>query len=135
MMDMGNMMGQGMGPGGYGSAWSFGPVLWILLLAVIALAVYYALKREGGVKLKDKEIAIGAVAIILLLGLGGGMGAGMGFGLIFWVLIIALVYYLIAGKDRINMGETPVEILDKRYAKGEITREEYLRMKEEIIKK
>jgi len=61
-------------------------------------------------------------------------GLGMGIGIIFLVLVIALAYYLIAGKETVR-GESPQEILDRRYARGEIRREEYLRMKEEIIKK
>jgi putative membrane protein len=130
MGDHGGMMGQGMGYAGYGS------VLWILLLVLIGLAVYYVVKKEGGAKLKDKELLAigGAVLLVLLLG-GSMMGVGMGIGLIFWVLLIVLVYYLIAGKGKVIGGESSQEILDRRYAKGEISREEYLRMKEEIIKK
>ncbi len=131
MGDHGGMMGQGMGYAGYGS------VIWILLLVLIGFAVYYVVKKEGGVKLKEKELLVIGGAVLLVLLLGGGMigGFGMGIGLIFWVLIIALVYYLIAGKGKVIGGESSQEILDKRYAKGEISREEYLKMKEEMIKK
>jgi putative membrane protein len=129
MGNHGGMMGQGMGYAGYG------PVLWIVVLVLIGLAVYYAIKRKGGAKLKEKELLAigGAVLLVLILG-GGMMGVGMGIGLIFWILLIALVYYLITGKEKVAGGESPREILDKRYARGEINREEYLRMKEELYK-
>jgi putative membrane protein len=37
-----------------------------------------------------------------------------------------------AMKGRGRAGETPLEILKKRYAKGEIAREEYERMKKDL---
>lgn len=130
-------MGQGMGYGSYGPALGLGP-LWVLVLAIIGFAVYYAVKRDGGVKMKEKELLViaGAVLLVLFL-LGGGMmgGIGMGLGLIFWALLIVLAYYLIAGREKAAELESPAEILGKRYAKGEISREEYLRMKKEIIGK
>jgi putative membrane protein len=60
------------------------------------------------------------------------------FGVFRWMLFIALVAiiaYLIfnAGKKKKDdEDETPLSILKKRYAKGEITREEYKRIKKEI---
>jgi putative membrane protein len=67
-------------------------------------------------------------------------GGGMWFGWIFWVGIIALIIYLIinqGNKNRqINMPppytETPLDILKKRYAKGEITKEQFDQMKKDI---
>lgn len=66
-----------------------------------------------------------------------GWGWGMGFGWLFmigfWVLVILGVVFLVrtllggAGK-----GETPLDILRKRYARGEITREEFEKMKSDL---
>jgi putative membrane protein len=54
-------------------------------------------------------------------------------GIAMWVallLVVALVIYLAlrgigAGRFREDSGETPLSILQKRYARGEISKEEY----------
>jgi putative membrane protein len=65
-------------------------------------------------------------------------GWGMGFGMILWLAIAALI---IAGlvwlvrSQPIRGGQrhsTGLDVLDERYARGEITRDEYLRMKRDI---
>lgn len=69
-----------------------------------------------------------------------GYAMGHGFGwvlmILFWAVIIVLVLYLVkalAGRSANDRkGSTPEEILKARYARGEITREEYHRMKREI---
>ncbi len=61
----------------------------------------------------------------------GWMGFGWIFMVLFWVLIIvgiiALLRWLgISGKDtRDESRKTPLEMLQERYARGEIEREEY----------
>lgn len=70
----------------------------------------------------------------------GNYGWGMGFGwifmIIFWVLVILGVVYIvqtaIKSEKESEKKETPFDILKKRYAKGEISKEEYERMKEEL---
>jgi putative membrane protein len=94
-------------------------------------------------------IIVGGMAILLIgspwnpLILGMGMGM-MGFGwgsmflipLAFLVLIVFGAYYLVTELTRTNRSASsqnrrPSEILKERYAKGELTRERYLEMKEE----
>jgi putative membrane protein len=69
------------------------------------------------------------------------MGGGWWWMWIVWagglLLVLLLVYLLIAGSR--NGGrpsgpppETPLDILKKRYAKGEITRAEYEQMKKDL---
>ena len=71
-------------------------------------------------------------------GYGSSMGGfGMGFGMIaFTVLIIMLGIWMFKGAScGGNRAEKPtgaLEILKERYAKGEITGEEYQRMKKEF---
>ena len=66
------------------------------------------------------------------------MGSGMGFGVIimvfFWGAIIWFVISLInaGSKQSEEMPESALTILKKRYAKGEITREQFLEMEEEL---
>ncbi len=47
-----------------------------------------------------------------------------------WLGIPFLLIYLITRKERTSRGA--LEILEERYAKGELTRDEYLRMKEDL---
>jgi putative membrane protein len=67
--------------------------------------------------------------------------SGFGYGGMFmWVLfLIALgiaIYFIVKNTRSKNMEgqsiETPIDILKKRYAKGEITKEEFDRMKNEL---
>ena len=70
-----------------------------------------------------------------------GNGAGMMSGMwlissLFWILIIAgvvlLVRWLIErnGQRKTSLAESPLDILKKRYAKGEIDREAFEQMKQ-----
>lgn len=74
------------------------------------------------------------------------LGFGMLFMVLFWVLIIGggiwLVTVLVRGSQgqplpRLGMpsapaGQTPLEILNMRYAKGEITKQQLEEMKRDI---
>ena len=74
-------------------------------------------------------------------GWGWGMMAVHGFG---WILLLALVIVVAVvlvrsfgpaaglGNDRLAGRRSAGEILDERYASGDIDREEYLRKKEDI---
>ena len=68
-------------------------------------------------------------------------GWGMGFGFIFWLLFIAaivagLVWFVrsqpLADSHRREARLTGLEVLEERYARGEISREEYLQKKRDI---
>lgn len=96
-------------------------------------------------------VLIGTFLLFLLLFWGGGMmgwggmmygwnGNGMMGGnsllnVFFWVGIIILVWWVLKRSmmARGSRGE-PIEILNRRYAAGEIGKTEYLRMKHEISK-
>jgi putative membrane protein len=68
---------------------------------------------------------------------------GMEFGWLFIVIFAVLVVLgmirlvnLISGSSRREThGESPLHILKRRYAKGEITKEEFEKMKDELTKK
>ncbi len=81
-------------------------------------------------------------------GYGHGQGmmdgwGGMGFGIIFWIAILALVIWAVVWFVRSSPyapGRLPpadrrssgLEVLEERYARGEISREEYLQKKKDI---
>ena len=71
-----------------------------------------------------------------------GMGWGMGFGgawmILFWVILIVTVMMLgrwlgsnSAGRDD-RRGKTALEILEERYARGEIGRDEFEQKKHDL---
>jgi len=65
---------------------------------------------------------------------GWGLG-GMFMGFIFLILIGILVFFVIRFASRSGFGssgETPLEILKKRYAKGEISKDDFEKMKKDI---
>jgi len=71
---------------------------------------------------------------------GWGMGWGMGFGwvfmIFFWVLVVFGIFYLIrivmTSTKKEASGDTALDILKKRYAKGEITKEEFEKIKNDL---
>lgn len=74
-------------------------------------------------------------------GMGPGMMYGWGIGwifmLIFWGLVIVglifLIKYLVGATKTIKTEESPLEILKKRYARGEINKEEFEQKKRDLI--
>ena len=65
----------------------------------------------------------------------GWIGLGMVHMLLFWVLVIlgivVLVRWLASGQAS-GTGNRALEILKERYAKGELTREQYEQMRKEL---
>jgi putative membrane protein len=74
----------------------------------------------------------------------GGMGYGMGwFGgiimIVFWVLVIVGLVFLIRwlaastkGEGRVA-GDSPLDIIKRRYARGEINRDEFEEKKRDLL--
>jgi len=67
-----------------------------------------------------------------------GMGFGFVFMILFWLLVIlgiaALIRWLQAqsGSNQGTRGKTPLEIVQERYARGEIDRDEYEQKKRDL---
>ncbi len=67
-------------------------------------------------------------------------GGGMWFGWIFWLVIIGVIVWLLISQsgryrnqNQINPHlESPLDILKKRYAKGEISKDQFEQMKKDL---
>lgn len=55
-----------------------------------------------------------------------------GFGLLFWALVVFFIVLVFSNSAK---KEKPIDILNRRYARGELSREEYTQMKEEILQR
>ncbi len=72
-------------------------------------------------------------------GWGWGMGFGWLFMIAFWLLVILGIVYLIklatgsTGKEKKE--DTALDILEKRYAGGEITKEKFEKMRDDLTKR
>jgi len=68
---------------------------------------------------------------------GWGMGFGWIFMILFWALVIMGIVFLIklvsGGEKAEKKEETALDILKKRYAKGEIGREEFEDKKKDLL--
>jgi putative membrane protein len=51
------------------------------------------------------------------------------------ILIVVLVKYLVGGPRPGGTGKTALDILEEAYARGEISREEFLQKREDLRKK
>lgn len=89
-------------------------------------------------------VALVAVGVVMAIGMAYGGGASwmggwawmMPFGMmLMWVpiiLIVLLVYHLVGLRSPETGSSEPDRLLDARYARGEVPREEYLRMREDL---
>ena len=67
----------------------------------------------------------------------GYMSWGMGFGwmgVLFWIVLIVLFFGLATPVPRSRAKQTPLEILQRRYAAGEISTSEYEERKEKLTR-
>lgn len=72
--------------------------------------------------------------------MGYGMGGGMVFGGILWIVFVAIIIYvlihLLRGDDRATFGpnrrSAALDVLEERYARGEIGRDEFLEKRADI---
>jgi putative membrane protein len=98
----------------------------VLVVAIVVLALFALPLLWGG-------MMMGA-------GIGGALGAGPwfgGLGMIFWILILVGLGLLVAWAVRQpsrpeGQNVQPLDILRSRYARGELTREQYEQMRHDL---
>jgi len=56
------------------------------------------------------------------------------WGLLFIILVVVIVRLLTNNKPQKNSGESSIDILKRRYARGEIDKEEFEKRKKELLK-
>jgi len=71
--------------------------------------------------------SIVAVPFQMVLPFPGGLYAGLVVVIIFTIIFVVIAYY----KTK-NGGKSPLSIVEERYAKGEITKDEFDKMKEDL---
>ena len=54
------------------------------------------------------------------------------FWIIFWIIVVYLIYKLLSNNTDWFSGKNSLEILKKRYAKGEITKKQFDQMKRDL---
>lgn len=75
----------------------------------------------------------------MMEGYGHGMGFGMGWGWIIGLIVLGLIVWLVVrstGQTNAISGEkeeTALDVLKKRYARGEINKEEFEEKKKDLI--
>jgi len=107
----------------------FGGLAAVLLL-LFTFESYLRGQRYWGTQSGMMSGAMGEMMGSMTQGFGmmspGFFGMGWSF-LLFWVLLIVFAVYLLTkGKEKPGENDKAAAILRERYAKGEITREEYL---------
>jgi len=113
---------------------------WVILLVILLVVLFaWPLMLMGGWLMGPSMMGPGMMGP----GMMGSRGYGYGFGwlgalfqmlffLVFLGLIVFGIYYLVGGGR--SARSRSIEALKERYAKGEITKEEYERIKQELSK-
>ena len=107
-------------------------IILILLVAIVVIIVVGAFSMVGMMGWYDGHGMMGG-GMMNWGGLGYGWWMPLG-GASFLTILIVGLYLLFSAyhKPERSSGSGPIEILKERYAKGEITEEQYKKMKKEV---
>jgi len=113
-------------------------ILGLLLVALLVIVPLFGMFMWGPMMMRGGMMGVSGCP------LGWGYSGGMRWGamiigvpllLLFLALLIAGAYLLLAPRGSGTDSDTALKILDERYAKGEITKEQYTEMKQQLSKK
>ncbi len=117
LMDMGMDMGTGTWWGHMAWPWGFFMGFWGILFWAVLLVIGFLVYQDA-----EKRGMNGALWFILVI--------------IPWIGIISLLIYLVIRETAVAnttaKRKAALEILEERYARGEISRDEYLKMKRDL---
>ena len=103
-------------------------------------------RRNGGMMrgFGGFRMIFGFIFMLLFVGMMRGFGGSdMPFGFIFMIPFFAGIFFLVArivkksapgGNSTTSSGSNALEVLKERFARGEISKEEFTEMKKEILK-
>lgn len=112
---------------------SFGVILLVILLIGLVIAVpMFGMVMWGPVMMGGGMMGGWGYPTGIQWGL---MSVGMLIPLGFIVLLIVGAYFLLTPRGETAEVENALRILDERYAKGELTKDQYLEMKQNIAKR
>jgi putative membrane protein len=109
----------------------------VIVVVLLLVGLFFILPMFGmfGPMMMDRGGMMGGWGYPYGMGWGFAF-AGMLIPLLFVILVVVGAYFLLSGRRReAAENENAVSILNERYAKGEITKEQYLEMKEHLTKK
>ncbi len=114
------------------SSFTNNPIFLILLIVVILMVISWIIPNISGDRYEnhDKEEWTGQWHMM-------GMGGFRMFPF-FPIIVMVVILYLVFGRDHgrwssPDVGDSAIEILKKRYAKGEITKKEFEEMKRNLL--
>lgn len=108
------------------------PILLILVILIVMMAVGWIIPSIMGDRIGDHEGGTWS-GPWHMMGIGG-----MWMFPFFPIIILVVILYLVFGRNHgclsgPNSGDSALEILKKRYAKGEIRKNEFEEMKKELL--
>ncbi len=108
------------------------PILLIMVIIVVFIIAGWIIPYLAGESLNNYEREEWARPWHMM-----GMG-GMWMFPFFPIIVLVLILYFVFGQDQwrrssSDVGDSALEILKKRYAKGEITKEEFEEMKKNLL--
>ena len=104
----------------------------VAILMVIVAGLVFMVFITGGYGWRG---TMGLGMMVFAMGLRGSLGGVLPWIALFLILLVVGVHLLVTGLSGGERGYTtsrPIEILKERYARGEITGEEFIRMRRDL---
>ena len=108
------------------------PILFILVILIVLIAAGWIIPSIMGDRLDYHEGGTWSGPWHMM-----GMGGFWMFPFLPIIILVAILYFVFGRNHRCwsghNSGDSALEILKKRYARGEITKDEFEKMKKDLL--